>query len=225
MLKPLFLLSALASAPLKSTWRKVRYEELNKNISKQWCHHDDEGEEWWVYLCVGGGVGVAVEPPPAEPPQVRGGDGGGAGAHPAPVLAGIYNIDILVFIFSSPQVIHDIVWHVSVCLCAWKLIQTNHECRGSWEHETVLCDKIIFMWDCHYHSFYIRAIVHRQLNLLREFSKQDYKKLNWQKLSRDLSYIHISPFTCCCHSEYWGSQLDSPSPLPWTWCYGYYYYT
>ena len=91
MLKPLFLLSALASAPLKSTWRKVRYEELNKNISKQWCHHDDEGEEWWVYLCVGGGVGVAVEPPPAEPPQVRGGDGGGAGAHPAPVLAAKYN--------------------------------------------------------------------------------------------------------------------------------------
>ena len=119
-------------------------------------------------------------------------------------------------------------WHSVAyvcCLCAWKLIQTNHECRGSWEHETVLCDKIIFMWDCHYHNFYIRAIVHRQLNLLREFSKQDYKKLNWQKISRDLSYLHISPFTCCCRSEYWGSQLDSPSPLPWTWCYGYYYYT
>ena len=87
----------------------------------------------------------------------------------------------LVFILSYPQLIHDIVWHVSVCLRAWKLIQTNHECRGSWEHETVLCDKIIFMWDCHYHSFYIRAIGHRQLNLLREFSKQDYKKLNSPK--------------------------------------------
>ena len=40
MLKPLFLLSALASAPLKSTWRKERYEELDKNICNMFQNND-----------------------------------------------------------------------------------------------------------------------------------------------------------------------------------------
>ena len=41
MLNPLFLLSALASAPLKSTWRKERYEELDKNICNTMFQNND----------------------------------------------------------------------------------------------------------------------------------------------------------------------------------------